>query len=68
MNSQEIKKYLLTPAKTREDYQKAYENYELEYWCNKFGVSKDKLKQAIAKVGVSVDDVEGYLRTNELVV
>lgn len=67
MNNPEIKKYLHTPAKTREDYQKAYENYELEYWCNKFGVSKEKLKQAIAKVGVSVDDVEGYLRTNGLV-
>lgn len=67
MNSQEIKKYLHAPAKTREDYQEAYENYELEYWCSKFGVSQEKLKQAIAKVGVSVTDVEGYLRRNGLV-
>jgi|GEM_PF-1960553 len=45
-----------------EDYQKAYENYELEYWCNKFGVSKEVLKQAIAKVGVSAAAVEQYIK------
>lgn len=64
MNHIDIKKYLHKPPKTREDYQQAYENYELEYWCSKFGVTKEKLKQAIAKVGISVDEVERYLRTN----
>lgn len=62
MNFIDIKKYLHRPLKTREDYQQAYENYELEYWCNKFGVTKENLKQAIAKVGVDVDEVESYLR------
>ncbi|MBL0359423.1 MAG: DUF3606 domain-containing protein [Chitinophagaceae bacterium] len=48
---------------TYEDYQKAYENYELEYWCNKFGVSREVLKQAIAKVGVSAAAVEQYIKS-----
>lgn len=64
MNQIDIKKYLHKPPTTREDYQQAYENYELEYWCSKFGVTAEKLKQAIAKVGISVDDVESYLRKN----
>lgn len=64
MNHFDIKKYLHTPPKTREDYQQAYENYELEYWCSQFGVTKEKLKQAIAKVGINVSEVERYLRKN----
>ncbi len=53
--------------KTREEYQKAYENYEIEYWCNKFGVSSDILKQAIAAVGLSVAAVENHLKTNGMI-
>jgi len=52
------------PAKTFEEYQKAFENYELEYWCNKFGVTKERLRQAISKVGFVASDVERYLKTN----
>jgi len=51
-----------TAARKYEDYQKAFENYELEYWSNKFRVSKDVLKQAIAKVGVSAAAVEHYIK------
>lgn len=58
--------YSNSPAKTWEEYQKAYENYELEYWCGKFGVSKEKLKQAISNVGMSVSAVESYLKKNGL--
>jgi predicted molibdopterin-dependent oxidoreductase YjgC len=53
-----------TQSKTFEEYQKAFENYEMEYWCKKFGVSKERLKQAIAKVGFIASDVEHYLKSN----
>ncbi len=49
-------------ARKHEDYQKAYENYELEYWCNKFGVSKEVLRQAISRVGFSATAVEQYIK------
>jgi hypothetical protein len=49
-------------ARKYEEYQKAFENYELEYWSNKFRVSKEVLKQAIAKVGVSAVAVEQYIK------
>lgn len=49
-------------ARKYEDYQKAFENYELEYWSSKFRVSKDVLKQAISKVGVSATAVEQYIK------
>lgn len=45
-----------------EEYRKAYEDYEMEYWCNKFSVSREVLKQAIAKVGVSATAVEQYIK------
>ena len=51
-----------TSGNKYEDYQRAYENYEFEYWCNKFGVSREVLKQAIAKVGVSASAVEQYIK------
>lgn len=38
------------------------ESYELDYWSDKFGVSKDKLKAAIQTVGTSADKVEEYLK------
>jgi len=37
------------------------ESYEVDYWSNKFGVSKDKLRAAVQTVGTSVVDVEKYL-------
>lgn len=33
------------------------EDYEVEYWTNRFGLSKERLKAAVDKVGVSVDAV-----------
>ncbi|WP_443971518.1 DUF3606 domain-containing protein [Sphingobium sp. CR28] len=31
------------------------EDYEVQYWTNRFGVSEDRLRSAVDKVGVSVD-------------
>lgn len=38
------------------------EGYELDYWSNKFGVSKDKLKAVVQTVGTSAREVEDYLK------
>ncbi|WP_205314452.1 DUF3606 domain-containing protein [Pedobacter jeongneungensis] len=38
------------------------EGYELDYWSNKFGVSKDKLKAAVQTVGTSAHKVEDFLK------
>ena len=38
-----------------------HEDYELQYWSEKFGVSTDELKKAVAAVGVSAKDVEAFL-------
>ena len=38
------------------------ESYELDYWSNKFAVSKDKLKAAVETVGTSVTAVEKFLK------
>ncbi|WP_200912259.1 DUF3606 domain-containing protein [Pedobacter sp. Leaf216] len=38
------------------------EGYELDYWSNKFGVSKDKLKAVVETVGTSARAVEDYLK------
>jgi hypothetical protein len=37
------------------------EEWELRYWSEKFGVSPERLKAAVSKVGVSVKDVENEL-------
>jgi Protein of unknown function (DUF3606) len=37
------------------------EDYELRYWSEKFGISKDQLKQVVGRVGSSVKDVERAL-------
>jgi len=39
-----------------------HEDYELRYWCQKFGVSEALLKAAVAKVGNSAEAVEKKLR------
>lgn len=39
-----------------------HEDYELRYWSEKFGVSQDKLKEAVAAVGVSASAVESHLK------
>lgn len=38
------------------------EGYELDYWSNKFGVSKDKLKSAVQIVGTSAQAVKDFLK------
>ncbi|RYD82148.1 MAG: DUF3606 domain-containing protein [Sphingobacteriales bacterium] len=38
------------------------EDYEVRYWSEKFGVSAEKLKQAVEKVGTSAEKVEEFLK------
>lgn len=38
------------------------EPYEIRDWSQKFGVSEDRLRAAVAKVGSMADDVERELR------
>jgi len=37
------------------------ETWELNYWSKKFGVTKEKLKEAVKTVGPYVADVKIYL-------
>lgn len=37
------------------------EDYELQYWSEKFGVTRDELKKAVAAVGTSAKKVQAYL-------
>lgn len=37
------------------------EDYEVQYWTNRFGVSKERLQQAVEAVGNSVDAVAAHL-------
>ncbi|MDD2341365.1 MAG: DUF3606 domain-containing protein [Tolumonas sp.] len=37
-----------------------HESWELEYWSKKFGVTQQKLKDAVKAVGVLVTDVQRY--------
>jgi hypothetical protein len=39
-----------------------HEDYELEYWNRKFGCTRDQLKAAVKKVGVTSKDVEKELK------
>jgi hypothetical protein len=39
-----------------------HENYEVEYWTKKFGVSPQQLKDAVKKVGPMVKDVQKELK------
>lgn len=38
------------------------EDYEVRYWTNKFGVSRDQLQQAVDAVGNGADAVEKHLK------
>ena len=38
------------------------ESYELHDWANKWGVSEQEVRDAVAKVGVMADDVERELK------
>lgn len=39
-----------------------HEVWEVEYWSKKFGVSPAKLREAVQRVGVSVDKVRAFLK------
>lgn len=39
-----------------------HEEYELQYWSKKFGVSHDELKEAVKAAGTSAEKVEAYLK------
>ena len=38
------------------------QDHELTYWSRRFGVSRDKLREAVAKAGPLVRNVERELR------
>ena len=37
------------------------EDYELRYWANKFGISREELKKVVREVGDNPQSVEDYL-------
>ncbi len=37
------------------------EDYEVAYWTKKFGVSRERLQEAVDAVGNSVDAISTYL-------
>jgi hypothetical protein len=39
-----------------------HEDYEVEYWCRKFGCTRTQLVAAVAAVGTSTAAVEKYLK------
>ncbi|WP_137787796.1 DUF3606 domain-containing protein [Sphingomonas sp. 3P27F8] len=38
------------------------EEYEVDYWTQRFGVSRERLEQAVGAVGNGADAVEKHLR------
>lgn len=38
------------------------EDYEIDYWTGKFGVSRERLQEAVDAVGNGADAVERYLK------
>jgi hypothetical protein len=41
------------------------ENYEVEHWKQKFGVSTQELKDAVKAVGSNAKDVEAHLKNRK---
>jgi hypothetical protein len=39
-----------------------HEQYEVEYWSKKFGVTPDQLRAAVSRVGTSAEKVEQELK------
>jgi hypothetical protein len=37
------------------------EDYEVRYWTERFGVSRNRLEEAVGAVGNSADAIEAYL-------
>lgn len=57
----------MSDSKDKQDYHdrdriSTSEDYEMQYWSEKFGISKEELKFIIEKVGPMVKDVEGALK------
>jgi|SRR5271166_419229 len=42
------------------------EPHEVQYWADKFGVSKERLSEAVRKVGHSADAVSRVLKVSQL--
>jgi hypothetical protein len=40
------------------------EDYEVRYWSDKLGVSRDELQRAVDAVGSNAEKVEEYVRTH----
>lgn len=38
------------------------EEYEVRYWTDRFGISRERLEEAVAAVGNGVERIEEYLR------
>jgi hypothetical protein len=38
------------------------EDYEVRYWTERFGVSRDRLQQAVDEVGNSAEAIERHLK------
>ncbi|MGU3668746.1 DUF3606 domain-containing protein [Methylobacterium sp. A49B] len=38
-----------------------HEDWELEYWARRFGVTKERIKEAVRQVGVQTKDVAEFL-------
>lgn len=41
------------------------EDYEVQDWSKKFGVTTEQLKKAVKQVGSNAKDVEAYLKGNK---
>ena len=58
-------KYMADNPKKRDyrdrDRINVHEDYELQYWTKELGVTPEKLKQTVEKVGVMVTDVRKAL-------
>ena len=52
------------PGRPDRDRINVNEDYELQDWSEKFGVSPEELKKAVQAVGTMAKDVEAYLRKN----
>jgi hypothetical protein len=40
------------------------EDYEIAYWCKKFGVTEEELASAVLRVGSRAKDVEDELKSH----
>lgn len=38
------------------------EDYEVDHWKNKFGVSRERLEEAVKAAGNGADAIEAYLK------